>query len=51
MTELKLVTGNIRINGVQHKASDMPEEEVKRLIRQKADEILLGMNYERKTAS
>lgn len=50
MTELKLVTGNIRINGIHHKASDMPEEEVKNLIRQKTDELLLNMNYERKAA-
>lgn len=50
MSELKLVTRNIRINGIQHKASDMPEEEVKRLLRQKTDELLLNMNYERKAA-
>ena len=29
MSELKLVTRNIRINGIQHKASDMSEEEIK----------------------
>ena len=28
MSELKLVTRNIRINGIQHKASDMSEEEI-----------------------
>lgn len=50
MREIKLVTGNIRINGIHHKASDMPGEEVKRLIRQKADELLLNMNCERKAA-
>ena len=50
MSEIKLVTGNIRINGIHHKASDMSEEEVKRLIRQKTDELLLSMNYERKAA-
>ena len=27
MSELKLVTRNIRINGIQHKVSDMSEEE------------------------
>ena len=50
MSEIKLVTGNIRINGIYHKASDMPEEEIKNLIRQKTDELLLNMNYERKAA-
>lgn len=50
MSELKLVTGTIRINGIRNKASDMPEEEVKRLIRQKTDELLISMNYERKAA-
>ena len=30
MTEIKLVTRNIRINGIHHKASDMPEEEIKK---------------------
>lgn len=50
MPKIKLVTGNIRINGIHHKASDMSEEEVKRLIRQKTDELLLNMNYERKAA-
>ena len=50
MPEIKQVTGNIRINGIHYKASDMPEEEVKNLIRQKADELLLSMNYERKAA-
>ncbi len=50
MSELKLVTRNIRINGIQHKASDMSEEEIKNLIRQKVDELLLNMNYERKAA-
>ena len=32
MSELKLVTRNIRINGIQHKASDMSEEEIKCLL-------------------
>lgn len=50
MSEIKLVTGNIRINGIHHKASEMSEEEVKRLLSQRQDEILLDMNYERKTA-
>ena len=50
MSELKLVTGNIRINGVHYKASDMTEEEIKRLVSQRQDEILLAMNYERKAA-
>ncbi len=50
MSELKLVTRNIRINGIQHKASDMSEEEIKCLLIQRQDEILLNMNYERKVA-
>ena len=50
MSELKLVTRNIRINGIQHKASDMSEEEIKCLLIQRQDEILLSMNYERKAA-
>lgn len=50
MSELKLVTRNIRINGIQHKASDMSEEEIKRLLIQRQDIILLNMNYERKAA-
>ena len=48
MSELKLVTRNIRINGIQHKASDMSEEEIKCLLIQRQDKILLNMNYERK---
>ncbi|MFR6169858.1 MAG: hypothetical protein ACLUKE_17515 [Blautia wexlerae] len=48
MSELKLVTRNIRINGIQHKASDMSEEEIKCLLIQRQDELLLSMNYERK---
>ena len=51
MPELKLVTRNIRINGIQHKASDMSEEEIKCLLIQRQDELLLNMNYERKAAS
>ncbi len=47
MSELKLVTRNIRINGIQHKASDMSEEEIKCLLIQRQDIILLNMNYER----
>ena len=50
MSELKLVTRNIRINGIQHKASDMSEEEIKCLLIQRQDEHLLSMNYERKAA-
>ena len=50
MSELKLVTRNIRINGIQHKASDMSEEEIKFLLIQRQDELLLSMNYERKAA-
>ena len=50
MPELKLVTRNIRINGIQHKASDMSEEEIKCLLIQRQDELLLNMNYERKVA-
>ena len=50
MSELKLVTRNIRINGIQHKASDMSEEEIKCLLIQSQDELLLSMNYERKAA-
>ena len=50
MSELKLVTRNIRINGIQHKASDMSEEEIKCLLIQRQDKILLNMNYERKVA-
>ncbi len=46
MSELKLVTRNIRIN----KASDMSEEEIKCLLIQRQDELLLSMNYERKAA-
>ena len=46
MSELKLVTRNIRINGIQHKASDMSEEEIKCLLIQRQDIILLNMNYE-----
>ena len=49
MSELKLVTRNIRINGIQHKASDMSEE-IKCLLIQRQDIILLNMNYERKAA-
>ena len=45
MSELKLVTRNIRINGIQHKASDMSEEEIKCLLIQRQDELLLNMNY------
>ena len=48
MSELKLVTRNIRINGIQHKASDMSEEEIKCLLIQRQDIILLNMNYEKK---
>lgn len=48
MSELKLVTRNIRINGIQHKASDMSEEEIKCLLIQRQDIILLNMNYEEK---
>lgn len=47
MSELKLVTRNIRINGIQHKASDMSEEEIKCLLIQRQDIILLNMNYEK----
>ena len=50
MSELKLVTRNIRINGIQHKASDMSEEEIKCLLIQRQDELLLSMNCERKAA-
>ena len=50
MSELKLVTRNIRINGIQHKASDMSEEEIKCLLIQRQDELLLNMNDERKAA-
>ena len=50
MSELKLVTRNIRINGIQHKASDMSEEEIKCLLIQRHDIILLNMNYEIKAA-
>ena len=50
MSELKLVTRNIRINGIQHKASDMSEEEIKCLLIQRQDIILLNMHYERKVA-
>ena len=50
MSELKLVTRNIRINGIQHKASDMSEEEIKCLLIHRQDELLLNMNYERKAA-
>ena len=50
MSELKLVTRNIRINGIQHKASDMSEEEIKCLLIQRQDELLMRMNYERKAA-
>ena len=50
MSELKLVTRNIRINGIQHKASDMSEEEIKCLLIQRQDIILLNMNYERISA-
>ena len=50
MSELKLVTRNIRINGIKHKASDMSEEEIKCLLIQRQDIILLNMNYERKAA-
>ena len=50
MSELKLVTRNIRINGIQHKASDMSEEEIKCLLIQRQDELLLSMNHERKAA-
>lgn len=49
MSELKLVTRNIRINGIQHKASDMSEEEIKCLLIQRQDIILLNMNYEKKS--
>ena len=38
MSELKLVTRNIRINGIQHKASDMSEEEIKCLLIQRQDD-------------
>ena len=50
MSELKLVTRNIRINGIQHKASDMSEEEIKCLLIQRQYIILLNMNNERKAA-
>ena len=50
MSELKLVTRNIRINGIQQKASDMSEEEIKCLLIQRQYELLLNMNYERKAA-
>ena len=50
MSELKLVTRNIRINGIQQKASDMSEEEIKYLLIQRQDELFLNMNYERKAA-
>ena len=50
MSEVKLVTRNIRINGIQHKASDMSEEEIKCLLIQRQDIILLNMKYERKAA-
>ena len=50
MSEVKLVTRNSRINGIQHKASDMSEEEINSLHIQRQDIILLNMNYERKAA-
>ena len=50
MSELKLVTRNIRINGIQHKASNMSEGEIKCLLIQRQDELLLRMKYERKAA-
>ena len=50
MSELTLVTRNIRINGIQHKASDMSEEEIKCLLIQRQDKLFLNMNYERKAA-
>ena len=50
MSELKLVTRNIRINGIQHKASDLSEEEIKCLLIQRQDIILMNMNYERNAA-
>ena len=50
MSELKLVTRNIRINGIQQKASDMSEEEIKCLLIQRQDKLFLNMNYERKAA-
>ena len=50
MSELTLVTRNIRINGIQNKASDMSEEEIKCLLIQRQDKLFLNMNYERKAA-
>ena len=50
MSELKLVTRNIRINGIKHKASDMSEEEIKFLLFQIQYIIVLNMIYEIKAA-
>ena len=49
MSELKLVTRNIRINGIQHKASDMSEEEIKCLLIQRQDIILLKYELRKKS--
>ena len=47
MSELKLVTRNIRINGIQYKASDMSEEEIKCLLIQRQDELLRKPRWSR----
>ena len=39
MAALKLVTRNIRINGVHHKASELSEAEIHKLIQQRLDEL------------
>lgn len=36
---LKLVTRNIRINGVHHKASELSEAEIHKLIQQRLDQL------------
>ena len=45
MSELKLVTRNIRINGIQHKASDMSEEEIKCLLIQRQDCRICSLTF------
>lgn len=50
MGKIEFVT-RVRINGVYYTEADVPKEEMKKMIQEKVDDILLSMNYERKAAS
>lgn len=49
MKKIEFVT-RVRINGVYYTDKDIPEEEIRKLVQKKIEDVLIGMNYERKSA-